>query len=194
MRAKRRALFFAALFSLASLWAGESVDSAVEKAAADIVEKCDANSILAIDDFESPSQKMTLYVREQLADCIYSQDGLVRVVTREHMNKAEKELRFQNSGVVSERTILSAAERLGARFVVFGRLEEYKSGYVLRVRMLDVKRGAYLFRKSYEFQHSQKVEELLGRAPNFKKLAVGVFAEANKNSVEAISPAIGLFF
>ena len=139
------------------LFANTTIDGAITKAAVDITEKCDAKSILAIDDFESPSQAMTLYIREQLADTIFAEDGLLQIVTREHMDKVEKEMKFQNSGVVSEKTILSVAERLGARFVVFGKLEEFNSSYILRVRMLDVKTGAYLFRKTYEFDFSSPV-------------------------------------
>lgn len=194
MALKRIALVFAALLSFGCLWAKETVDTAISNASSDIIEKCGAGSILSIDNFESPAEKMSLYIRERLADCICGQDSGTRVVTRQRMDKVEKELLFQNSGVVSERTILSAAERLGAQFVVFGSLEEYKSCCVLRVQMLDVKRGSYLFRKNYEFQHSQKTEELLGRAPNFKRLAFGLYAEANKNSVESISPAVGFIF
>ena len=48
-------------FALFVLNAKESIDTVISKAAADIVEKCDVKSILAIDDFESPSKSMTLY-------------------------------------------------------------------------------------------------------------------------------------
>ena len=185
-------LFYALCYF--SLSAKEKIDNVIARAAEDIVQKCDAKSILVIDDFESPTQKMTLYIREQLADSIYAEDGLLKLVTREHMDIAEKELKFQNSGVVSEKTILSVAERLGARFAIFGKLEEFNSGFILRVRMLDVKTGAYLFRKTYEFGYSQKTAQLLGNASSYKKVAVGGIGEINKNSIEFLAPAAGLSF
>ena len=192
---KKRIIILTISFLLSrQLFANTTIDGAITKAAVDITEKCDAKSILAIDDFESPSQAMTLYIREQLADSIFAEDGLLQIVTREHMDKVEKELKFQNSGVVSEKTILSVAERLGARFLVFGKLEEFNSSYILRVRMLDVKTGAYLFRKTYEFQYSQKTEQLLGRAPNYKKVSLGFLLEANKNSLDFIAPSVGFAF
>lgn len=191
---KKRVLMLCALFFPSCLWAKESVDESIKKAAADIAERCSANSVIAIDDFESPSPKMTLYIRERLADGIFEQSPSARIVTRERMDKVEKELRFQNSGVVSEKTIVSVAERLGARFVVFGWLEEFKSGYVLVVRTLDVKTGSYVFRKSYEFQYNQKTEQLLGRAPSFKKFAAGAIFGLNKNSIQSVAPAFGLCF
>ena len=192
---KKRIIILTISFLLSrQLFANTTIDGAITKAAVDITEKCDAKSILVIDDFESPSQAMTLYIREQLADSIFAEDGLLQIVTREHMDKVEKELKFQNSGVVSEKTILSVAERLGARFLVFGKLEEFNSSYILRVRMLDVKTGAYLFRRTYEFQYSQKTEQLLGRAPNYKKVSLGLLVEANKNSLDFIAPSVGFAF
>ena len=57
-----------------------------------------------------------------------------------HMDKIEKELKFQNTGLVSEKTIISVAERLGAKFIVFGKLEEFNGSYILRV---DYSAGRY---------------------------------------------------
>ena len=191
---KRIIVVLVSTFFCCSVFAKEKIDNVIVRAAEDIVQKCDAKSILVIDDFESPTKKMTLYIREQLADSIYAEDGLLKIVTREHMDVAEKELKFQNSGVVSEKTILSVAERLGARFAVFGKLEEFNSGFILRVRMLDVKTGAYLFRKTYEFGYSQKTAQLLGNASTYKKVAIGGIGELNKNSIQFVAPAVGATF
>ena len=60
--------------------------------------------------------------------------------------------------------------------------------------MLDVKTGAYLFRKTYEFGYSQKTAQLLGNASSYKKVAVGGIGEINKNSIEFLAPAAGLSF
>lgn len=191
---KRIFIIIITILLSSSVFAKTSIDQAITNAAVDITDKCNAKSILMIDDFESPTPAMTLYIREQLADTIFAEDGLIQIVTREHMDKIEKELKFQNSGVVSKKTILSVAERLGARFVIFGKLEEFNSGFILRVRMLDVKTGAYLFRKTYEFGYSQKTAQLLGNASSYKKVAVGGIGEINKNSIEFVAPAAGLSF
>ncbi len=191
---KRIFIIIITILLSSSVFAKTRIDQAITNAAVDIADKCNAQSILIIDDFESPTLAMTRYIREQLADSIFAEDGLIQIVTREHMSKIEKELKFQNSGVVCEKTILSVAERLGARFVVFGKLEEFNSGFILRVRMLDVKTGAYLFRKTYEFGYSQKTAQLLGNASTYKKVAIGGIGEINKNSIEFIAPAAGVAF
>ena len=129
---KRIFIIIITILLSSSVFAKTNIDQAITNAAVDIADKCNAKSILMIDDFESPTPAMTLYIREQLADTIFAEDGLIQIVTREHMDKIEKELKFQNSGVVSEKTILSVAERLGPRFVVFGKLEELNSGFILR--------------------------------------------------------------
>lgn len=188
------AFCFVLIFCLSYIYAKEDIDSALSRAAEDIVDKCNLNAILVVDDFESPTESMTRYIREQLSDYIYENDGLVQIVTREHIDIIDKELEFQYAGTVSEKTMLSIAERLGARFVVFGKLEELDNGYILRVRMLDVENGSYLFRKTYEFQYSSRTEQLLGRAPKYKKASVGAIAEMNKNSVGFVSPGIGISF
>ena len=182
------------IFLCSSSFAAKSLDETLNIVASDIVEKCDADSILVIDDFESPAEEMTFYIREQIADLIYHEDGLVQIVTRDRMDIIEKELIFQNSGIVSERTIVSVAERLGAKSIVFGKFEELNGGYILRVRMLDVEKALYLFRKSYEISRSSKTEQLLGRASVWHKASIGNILEINKNSLEFISPSIGIVF
>ncbi len=187
-------IFIILIFLSAPVSAKKSIDEAITNAASDIADKCDANAVLIIDDFESSTTAMKHYIRDQLADAIFSEDRLIQIVTREHMDKIEKELKFQNSGFVSEKSILSVAERLGAQFIIFGKLDEFNGSYILRVRMLDVETGSYLFRRTYNFQYSSKTEQLLGRAPKYKKASVGIIAEANKNSLEFISPSAGFVF
>ena len=195
MKIKRIIAVTAFVFVSSFLYAKKSdIDTTIRLAAGDIAEKCNAKSILVVDDFSTPSAELTSYIREQLADSIYAQDGLIQIVTREHLNIIRKESRFQNSGEVSERTIVSVAEKLGANSVIFGTLEELNTGYVLRIRMLDVKTGSYIFRKTYEVSRSSKTEQLLGRAAVYYKSAIGVFVEVNKNSLEYIAPAAGISF
>lgn len=189
-------LIFLTLSFCARAFAEKTLDNALRLAGADIARMCGVKDILVIDDFASPSAKMTEYIREQLGDLIYAQDGLVRIVTRDKLSQqmTERERRFQNSGVVDESTILSVAKRLGARNVVFGAFEELKSGYMLRVRMLAVESDAYIFRKTYEFPRSAKTEQFLGRADIYYRASAGAGVEVSKNSLEFIAPAASASF
>lgn len=195
MKLKKIIIFVISVFMVAFLYAEQNtIDDTLRFAASDIVNKCNRNSIIVIDDFFSPSQKMTKYIREQLNDHILSQDSLIDIVTREFLYLVEKESRFQNSGKVDEKTIRSVAGKLGANSVIFGSVEEFATGYDLEIRMLDVKTAKYLFSKTYHFSRSSKTEQLLGRAAIYYNSAIGFFAEINKNSLEFIAPALGVQF
>ena len=185
-------LFF--MMIIVPSYAKDNMDKAISDAAKDITGNCKEEMIVAIDDFETPSKKMTMYIREELADSLFAEDSSVQIVTREHMDKIEKELRFQNSGVVSEKTMISVAERLGAQVIIFGKLEVYDKSYSLRVKMIDVKTGSYVFRKTYDFNESEKVKKLLGTS-QIKRgytTSVGLFTEVDKDSLDYFLPEIGL--
>ena len=108
---KRICIIIITILLSSSVFAKTNIDQAITNAAVDIADKCNAKSILMIDDFESPTPAMTLYIREQLADTIFAEDGLIQIVTREHMDKIEKELKFQNSGVVSAPHYMAGCDR-----------------------------------------------------------------------------------
>ena len=64
---KRIFIIIITILLSSSVFAKTSIDQAITNAAVDIADKCNAKSILMIDDFESPTPAMTLYIREQLA-------------------------------------------------------------------------------------------------------------------------------
>ena len=110
------------------------------------------------------------------------------------MDKIEKELKFQSSGLVSDSTALSIGERLGAHEIIFGSLEELDNQYLLQIRMLDVSQGAYSLFKTYEISRSAKTEQLLHHAATIYKSSIGLLVEMNKNSISNVSPAAGISF
>ena len=57
---------------------------------------------------------MTLYIREQLADSIFAEDGLLQIVTREHMDKVEKELKFHE---IYQYIYMSKLKQCGMNFI-----------------------------------------------------------------------------
>ena len=183
------------LIVVTSLFAEQykSIDEAILKASKDLMKKCSKKSILVIDDFESPSGKLTLYIRNQFEDSFVGAE--IQLVTRKNIDKIENELRFQhNSGKIDENTIISVAKFVGANAVVFGNFEELNDLYMLRLRMLDIKTAKYIFSQTYEFSRDNKTEQLLGRAAVYKKVALGFGAEVNKNSLDSVAPAGSVTF
>lgn len=183
------------LIVVTSLFAEQykNIDEAILIASKDLMKKCSKKSILVIDDFESTSGKLTLYIRNQFEDSFVGAE--IQVVTRKNIDKIENELCFQhNSGKIDENTIISVAKFVGANAVVFGNFEELNDLYMLRLRMLDIKTAKYIFSQTYEFSRDTKTEQLLGRAAVYRKVALGFGAEANKNSLDFISPAASATF
>ena len=183
---KRILVFIIQLFLIfTSLFAKQDIDDVISSASIEIVESCNVTSILALDDFESPYEEMTLYIREHLSDSILSEDGLMQIITREDMTKIEN---------ASEKEILSIAKKMEAKAIIFGKIEELNNSYSLKIRMLDVNTGTYIFRKNYEFAKSTKTEQLLRKQTFYYKLGLGIGEELNKNSLEGVSLAASISF
>lgn len=180
-------------FATVPVFAKADLNDTLSAVADGIAAKCAQNGIVAVLGFASPAADMSAYLGDNLTS-ILTQSGSVRVVTRQNMDKIEKELDFQMSGVVSDATALSICERIGAQVIVFGELKELSNSYQLQVKVLDVESAAYMLFKTYPVMRSSLTEQLLGRAAIWYKSAIGIAAEVNKNCVELASPAGGLSF
>ena len=174
------------------IFSQEKIDSIILKVANDVSSKCNSKTILCILDFNSPSQDLSEYIQTELTSHV-TENGM-KVVTRSNMDKVDNELNYQLSGFISDETALSICERLGANAIVFGQIKELDNKYNLQVRLLDVETASYILFKTYVFSRSSKSEQLLGRAANYYKMSIGIFAEVNKNSISYIAPAAGIYF
>ena len=154
------------------IFSQEKIDSIILKVANDVSSKCNSKTILCILDFNSPSQDLSEYIQTELTSHV-TENGMK---------------------VISDETALSICERLGANAIVFGQIKELDNKYNLQVRLLDVETASYILFKTYVFSRSSKSEQLLGRAANYYKMSIGIFAEVNKNSISYIAPAAGIYF
>lgn len=170
-----------------------SLDDTINEVSQEIASRSERKEIIAVLNFASETEDMNNYINSKLIEKIFENTTL-QVVTRQNMDKVERELKFQSSGLVSDSTALSIAERLGAHKIIFGSLEELDNKYSLQVRMLDVKSGSYALFKSYEVSRSSKTEQLLHHAATIYKSSIGFILEVNKNSISVVSPAIGISF
>lgn len=174
-------------------FAGENLDSVLSAVGADMVAPLEKGAILCILAFSTPTQDMSEYIQTQLTSRA-TETGAVKVVTRAHMDKVNRELNFQMTGLVSDETALSICQRLGATAIVFGQMKELDNKYTLELRMLDVESGAYILLRTYTVPRSSKAEQLLGRAAIYRKTAIGVRLECNKDSLESVALGGGITF
>lgn len=192
---KFKKLIFSTLIILITTYcfAKSDLDSTIKETSADIQKRLNRNAILCILDFSSSSKSMSEYIQAELITDIIN-NASIRIVTRAHLDKINKELNYQTSGYVSEETALSICRQLGANEIVFGQLEELDNKYMLQVRMLEVETASYLLFKSYEITRSAKTEQLLHHAATIYKSSIGIIAEGNKNSLSGIAAAGGISF
>lgn len=145
-----------------------SIDETLDLVSKEIVSRCSKNEIVAVLNFLTETKEMDEYVQNGLTASIF-ENSTLQVVTRQNMDKVEKELKFQNSGLVSDNTALSIGERLGAHKIIFGSLEELDNKYILQIKMLNVEKGLYVLFKKYEISRSSKTEQLLHHAATIYK-------------------------
>ena len=90
---KKYLLFAFAFFSMIPLFAKENLDSALARVADDVSARISSKTVLAILDFSCESKEMGDYVRDSLISS-FSENPNIRIVTRQHMDKVNKELEF----------------------------------------------------------------------------------------------------
>lgn len=198
----KKTIFFVIqlLIVATALFAKQSLDDAILDASKDIKEVYSQSqkSVLAIYEFEQPNNNknidMSDYIRNRLSKKLY---GLgIKPVTRDTKDMAvrEKELNLQHkSGKFNEKTIRNVAGLYGANLIAYGSVKERNNAYELTLKVQEVDSG-YIYIFYYEFSYSNETEQLLGRAAVYKKVALGVGAEANMNSLEFIAPAVSASF
>lgn len=190
---KRITFLICVLFYSFSCFAKQDLDSTLINISNDIIFPLEKGSIICVLNFDSPSSEMSAYIQDELTSLVAS-SGRLKIVTRAHMDKVEKELNYQLTGYVSDETALDICQRLGAQSIVFGQLKELNNKYNLQVKIIDVESAAYLLFKSYQIDKSSKSEQLLGRAAIYNKAALGFGLDVNKNSLESIGLGGGLLF
>ena len=196
---KKKIFFVIQLFVVAmSLFAKQTLDDAILDASIDITKECVRNKkkALAVYDIESSSDDMSSHIKDKLEEYIHESSKLT-IVTRDPKNMAtiEKELYDQHhSGKFDEHTIISVMRKRGAEVLVTGDFKERKNAWMLILEILDVETGDSIFKKRYEISRSEEIEELLGERAGYRKVALGIDAEVNKNSLDFVSPAVSASF
>ena len=107
------------------------IDEAVELAAADISGKLPKGTKIAVVSFASESPQVSDYLMEEI-DFALLNKGLV-VTDRANLESVRKELNFQMSGEVDDKTAQSIGKFLGVEYVVTGQFVFTGEAYRFRV-------------------------------------------------------------
>ena len=82
--------FILIVLTAGTLFAQQTIDDAIHSASMDMAKRCNSNTILAIDDFVSPSKEMTDYIRRHIVESLINDYRWLQIVTREQMDKIKK--------------------------------------------------------------------------------------------------------
>ena len=86
-------IFAFSVFSVISVFAKENIDSVLSRVSDDVSARVSSKTIIAILDFSCEAKEMGDYIRDSLIS-YFSENPNIRIVTRQHMDKVNKELEF----------------------------------------------------------------------------------------------------
>jgi TolB-like protein len=152
-------------FMGASLFAQQtkSLDNAILEAGQNIETALPQGSKAAVLNFTSSSDRFSHYVVEELMNYLTNRRKL-DVVDRQRLDLIFNEQKFQTSGYVSDESMQSIGNMLGAQFIVTGGLEEIGTAYRFRVYAMNVEKAVREVSYAVDLSDSEaKIASLLGK-------------------------------
>jgi uncharacterized repeat protein (TIGR02543 family) len=141
----------------------KKLDAALREAALDIDERIGQGTIVALLNFESPTDLFTKYVIDELTANLVNSGNLV-IVDRKEIDLIREEIDFQYSGAVSDDTMQQIGEMLGAKSIVSGSLSSIGNVYRVVVRVLNVESAQVQVQYRSDIENDDRVKALLASA------------------------------
>lgn len=158
------------------------LDIAISNSVREIKTIIPAASVVAVYNFDSPSDKLSKYIANAMIQNI-SNNTSMRVVERDNQNESlvEQNISYSSSGNISDNSVYQSAKKLGAQFVIYGSFEQYGSLLQLTVRVTNVETGEIPIISFSFVQKTKKIENLLGSS---------LMLESSSDYMEAIASCI----
>ena len=141
----------------------KTLDQAIAEAAARIEERVTPGSKIALLNFDSPSDRFSSYVLDELSVYLVDSGNLI-VVDRKEMDLIRSEMNFQMSGDVSENSMQALGQKIGAQSIVSGSLTDIGGSYRIMFRVLSVETAIILVQFRTDIAAGTRVQTLLGSA------------------------------
>ncbi|MDR1363782.1 MAG: hypothetical protein LBJ35_07010 [Spirochaetaceae bacterium] len=119
---------------------GISLNQALDNAVYDINNKIIQNSVMALVNFTSTSDKLSDYIIDELMNRIINNTN-IKIVERKQIETVQEELNFQMSGLVSDETAKSIGKFIGADVILTGNLISIANGYRIGIKTIHVETG-----------------------------------------------------
>jgi TolB-like protein len=114
-----------------------TLDRALAEAAIQIDERIEAGTKIAALNFNSPTDRFTVYVLDELTANLVDTGKLI-VVDRSEIDLIRREFDFQYSGDVADDSMQRLGQMLGAQSIISGSLTDMGGFYRIVIRVLNV--------------------------------------------------------
>ena len=131
------------VFMLTAFWcaagvagaADISLQEAIEKSAAVMVEKLPAKTRVAVVAMEAESENLAEFIMDEVTGILG--DSGIEVADRNNLDYILKELHFQASGLTDDKTAAQVGKQLGAKYVITGQLVHLGASYRYRLTAIN---------------------------------------------------------
>jgi len=152
------ALLLGCFVTIPAAW-GVSLMEAVEQSAKKITEELPPKSRVAIVAFESPNGNLSEYIMDELTGALVERG--MEVADRRNLEYVKKELKFQLSGEVDEKTAQSIGKFLGAQMVITGQLILQGKNYRYRTSAVRVEKATLASITRLDVENDRAMKNLI---------------------------------
>jgi TolB-like protein len=183
---------------LAANSGGMTLDQAIKEAAIRIDERLAAETKIALLNFNSPHDKFSSYVLDELTANLVD-SGKLTVVDRKEVELIRSEFDFQFSGEVGDDSIQKLGRMLGAQSIISGSLIDMGGFYRIVIRVLNVESTAVEVQHRANFVSDSIVAALLtggksgGKADSSQQASGGGSVPAAQTQVVPTKPSASAY-
>jgi hypothetical protein len=138
-----------------------TLDRAVAEAAVELNSRLHPGSAVAMVNFNSGSEKMAVFVMEEVHRLLV-QARVLTVVERRQIDLVREELNFQMSGEVSDETFQGIGHMIGVESIITGSIERIGRVYRFRIWAIDVDSAQIMASYSTNVQNDRIAASLMG--------------------------------
>jgi TolB-like protein len=160
---KKNVLFFMLILAAGFVSAQQIVtlDASIADAARTIDGRLNSGIKIVILNFNSPSERLSNYVIDELTGAVVNSGKLI-VVDRQNLTLIQQEMDFQMSGEVSDVSAQEIGKKLGAESIISGSIEDMNTFYRVRFRVIEVVTAAIQTQVSANVRKDNIITNLLG--------------------------------
>jgi TolB-like protein len=161
----KRTAFVLVLCTLAGMAYAQSpitLDEAIRTAGQEIGQRLPSGIKVVVLNFNSPSERFTNYVVDELTGVIVN-NGKLTAVDRQNLALIQQEMNFQLSGEVSDESAQAIGQKLGAQSIISGSIDDLGNFYRIRFRAIEVISAAIQTQPTYNVRKDNQIAVLMRR-------------------------------